>query len=77
MKATKLYLALERRLARRGYPRPAFHTPEEHVRTLEQNANQLADVAREVTLRYNEIRFGGYTFRSGELERLKTRIRSI
>ncbi len=75
--ATRLYLALERRLAKRGHPRPAFHTPQEHVRALEQNASGLAEVAKEVTRRYNEIRFGGGTFRSGELERLKTRIRSI
>ncbi|MCP4675860.1 MAG: DUF3488 domain-containing transglutaminase family protein [Deltaproteobacteria bacterium] len=77
LKATKLYLMLERRLAKRGFPRPAFRTPEEHVQTLDQGTSQLAEVAREVTRRYNEIRFGGRAFHSGELERLKMRIRDI
>ncbi|MCP4604074.1 MAG: DUF3488 domain-containing protein [Proteobacteria bacterium] len=75
--ATKLYLNLERRLARLGHPRPFSRTPDEHVRILKHTAGPLADIAEKITHRYNEVRFGGRAFLSGELEQLRAMIRHM
>ncbi len=75
--ATKLYVTLERRLARRGHPRPISRTPDEHVRVLWTENHSLAKIAEQVTKRYNEVRFGSSTFESNELERLRISIREL
>ncbi len=74
---TKLYQRLERRLARLGYPRPHFRTPARHVEMLRHSASRLADTAGRVTNRYNEVRFGGGEFDSGELKELTLLIRHL
>lgn len=75
--ATALYRALERRLDRLGLPRPPERTPGEHAAALELIDGAVGPVARRITDRYHQVRFGGRTFAAGEVERLRVEIGAI
>jgi transglutaminase-like putative cysteine protease len=75
--ATELYLALERRLAALGLPRPPRRTPLEHAAALTAEQVDLAGVAGLVTARYNEVRFGGGAFAPAEREGLLQQVRAL
>jgi transglutaminase-like putative cysteine protease len=72
--ATRLYRALEARLAKLGFPRPAEIPPAEHARSA---ATLLGPAPGRITARYNEVRFGGRDFEPGEIDRLGREIRDL
>ncbi len=72
--ATRLYLDLETRLARLGFPRPAGTPPLEHARFVEP---RLGGAPQRICTRYNEVRFGGREFLADEVGRLGREIRAI
>lgn len=75
--ATRLYDALERRLARLGFPRTADQTPNEHLRALGMRAPFAVEAAETITERYLEVRFGNTAFAEGELKTLLAKVRKI
>lgn len=68
--AVRLYRALDVALARAGHPRPAARTPLEHVAHLERARSPYAAIAREITARYLDARYGGHALDASELDRL-------
>jgi len=77
VEATALYLDLERRLRGLGFSRPIHLTPKEFCRELAAAAPELADPARRIVGRYNDVRFGGDRFGAGEVATLRSRIREL
>jgi len=77
LEATAVYLALERRLRGLGFERPLHLTPKEFCIGLGAAAPELADPAREIVGRYNEVRFGGDSFGSGEVAAMRSQIRDM
>ena len=75
--ATALYLALEKRLAALGWPRPPHVTPREHVAALPVELGEFVALAGRVTARYNEVRFGGGAFAPAEREDLLRGVKAI
>jgi transglutaminase-like putative cysteine protease len=75
--ATRLFLALDRRLSSLGYERPVYLTPMEFARELGMADRGLAIAARRIVVRYNEVRFGSGQFDPGEPERLRGEIREL
>ena len=72
-----IYRELELELARLGTARPANRTPLEHVLALTA-ANAIgAKVAKRVTDRYVEARFGAVVIDAAELETLRASVRSL
>jgi len=75
--ATAVYLELERRLRGLGFERPLHLTPNEFCLGLGTAAPELADPARRIVVRYNDVRFGGDSFGDGEVASLRSRIRDL
>ena len=75
--ATKLYLDLERRLARLGFPRPSFRTPDEHAEKMRMGGVPIAEPVALITRRYNAVRFGRDNFAADETDQLRRLIRSL
>jgi hypothetical protein len=68
---------LDRRLARLGLQRAPSTTPWEHASSLRIDGSPLADPVEEITVRYNEARFGGRPFGPGEAERLRRAVHAL
>lgn len=75
--ATAVYLALEHRLRRLGYPRLSHQTPNEHLDAVARVALFSLDDAARIIGRYNEVRFGGGAFSPGERKKLLLRAARI
>jgi hypothetical protein len=77
LEATAVYLELERRLKGLGFERPLHLTPKEFCSGIGVAAPELADPARRIVARYNDVRFGGDSFGSGEVADLRSQIRDL
>ena len=75
--AVDLGRALDRRLAKRGHPRPPHLTLGEHLQSLRRTPNLAWTEASALLHRYHEVRFGNRNFLPGERRALKQRIRKL
>lgn len=76
-RAVKLYIDLERALAKRGHPRPPASTPLEHAGALKAKGFAEHAEVDVVTQRYLDARYGGRPLRSAELKALRQSIDRI
>jgi protein-glutamine gamma-glutamyltransferase len=75
--AVRLYLELERALARAGRPRPPAVTPTQHAESLQLEGFPAAPAVREVTDAYLHARFADGTLDSPRRAALRRRIRQV
>lgn len=73
--AAILYERMLTSLARRGLTRPASQTPQEFARELPQS--ELAELVRDLTVAYNQVRFGGEHEPAARMVMLLERIEAL
>ncbi len=75
--AIQLYRALDRALAKLGHARPPERTPLEHLAALEQGGFPHLALAREITRRYLDARYGGEPIDAEVIARLTREVASL
>jgi hypothetical protein len=73
--ATLLYCRMLQVLKRRGVEKPAWQTPREFARVLEET--EVAVLVEDLTSAYNELRFGGRADAAGRMVVLLERLESV
>lgn len=72
-----LYAALDRALARRGFPRPSARSPRAHLDALERAGLDGIEIVRDVTRVYTRVRYEGAVTDEATIRRLHRQIRAL
>lgn len=75
--SVRLYRAFDATLAKLGHPRPPERTPNEQVAALADAGFRELELARQITRRYLEARFGGETLSADEIDRLLREVKAL